>query len=503
MDFGVNQFNKDSYLYINPKLNMNFQNKWGFSLQAPLNFLAKDVDPKQQDVKLGTLRKFDYDSKSDYFKIINNIWYGTYGLYKPKEVNVSVFLGRMYDGHIGHGTIIGRYVNNPRPDVSKMGVMADINTDYGGIQVFANSVYTREVTAIRNYIRPFGIISGLIDLFSGKKDVVMLAANGNILDDSGRKKVREEIDDTKEEERYVEIETDPETGKKKAVEKTAPKKERKVIEDTKSPKFFDLRYFAIGHTYASDARAPQTLNLDTTGNIRYDKNNNPQVKRERRLGIEGYDMEFKIFSSQYFELTPYADYNRIRGIDNCFGRHYGVITKLGGRDINIILKPEYRSMRPNYIPIYFDSFYEVERYQINLDSNFPYTKHEYLTQKPVEGKDIKGYFHSVILNIYKIGFEANYEDYQGRNNSRVFVGAYLPIGQIFRISAFFIKKGFDRRQEAFKVDDKSQGAAELSINLGMITFQIQNRRRWILDQDTNQFKAKDEQMIFFTGGTSF
>ena len=115
----------------------------------------------------------------------------------------------------------------------------------------------------------------------------------------------------------------------------------------------------------------------------------------------------------------------------------------------------------------------------------------------------KGYFHTVILNIYRIGFEANYEDYTGSNNSRVFVGAYIPVASILRFSAFYIKKGFDKSGEAFKVDDRSQGAAELAINLGPVTIRAQNRRRWVLDSETNQFKAKDEQMLLFSGGTAF
>lgn len=508
LDIGVNQFNKDSYLFVNPGLNMNFSNKWGFSVQLPVNLLLNDTDPKMKGSKLGMVRTFDYDSKSDYQRFLNQFWIGNYGVYKPKEITYSFFIGKMYDGYIGHGTIVNRYVNNQRLDVYKLGVMADINTDYGGVQVFANSVYTQEVTAVRGYIRPFGIIGGIANLFSPKPDTTaFLQTNGNVLDDAGRKKVSEEIESSKEEERYVEIETDPETGKKRAVEKTAPKKERAIPkEETPSESynpFFDLRRFALGYTSAKDAKAPTALDLDTTGSIRFDKDNNAKVKKVRPQGIEGYDAEFKIISTDFFELTPYADYNRIKNVENSFGRHYGIITKIGTREINLVIRPEYRSMRPNYIPMYFDSFYEIEKYQTNLDTSFPYTKYEYLQSRPVEGRDIKGYFHTLILSIYKIGFEANYEDYAGKDNSRVFVGAYLPIGSIFRVSAFYTKKGFDRKEEAFKVDDKAQGAAELSLKLGIITLQLQNRRRWILDSETNQFKAKDEQMVLFSGGTQF
>ncbi len=501
-DIGINQYNGDTYLYLAPGLNMNFNN-WGFSFQLPVNILAHDAAPKMPDSKVGKIRSIDYDSKSDYQRVLNFIWFGNYGVYKPKEITYSLYLGKMHDGYIGHGTIVNRYVNNQRVDLYKLGVMADLNTDYGGVQVFTNAIYDRDVNAGRGYVRPFGILFGIMDIASGKRDLAMLA--GNVLDDVGRKKVNEEITSSKEEERYVEIETDPVTGQKREVEKVAPKKERTIPKDepSESNRIFDLRRFALGYTSAYDARAPTSLDLDTTGNIRYDNANNAKVKSVRRQGVEGYDAEFKVISTAMFELTPYGDYNRIKNVPNAMGRHYGVIMKVGGKDINLTIRPEYRSMTSNYIPMYFDSYYEIERYQVNLDSSFPYTKYEYLQNKPVDGPAVKGYFHTVILNIYRIGFEANYEDYTGSNNSRVFVGAYIPVASILRFSAFYIKKGFDKSGEAFKVDDRSQGAAELAINLGPVTIRAQNRRRWVLDSETNQFKAKDEQMLLFSGGTAF
>ena len=178
----------------------------------PVNILAHDAAPKMPDSKVGKIRSIDYDSKSDYQRVLNFIWLGNYGVYKPKEISYSLYLGKMHDGYIGHGTIVNRYVNNQRVDLYKLGVMADLNTDYGGVQVFTNAIYDRDVNAGRGYVRPFGILFGIMDIASGKRDLAMLA--GNVLDDVGRKKVNEEITSSKEEERYVEIETDPVTGQK-------------------------------------------------------------------------------------------------------------------------------------------------------------------------------------------------------------------------------------------------------------------------------------------------
>ena len=97
----------------------------------------------------------------------------------------------------------------------------------------------------------------------------------------------------------------------------------------------------------------------------------------------------------------------------------------------------------------------------------------------------------------------NYEDYQGSNNSRIFTGLYVPIKDFVRISGFYIKKGFDKSGEAFKLDDKSMGVGEIAVNLGVITLKLQNRRRWIFDQTTNSYVALDEQMVLFSGSKGF
>lgn len=503
LDFGMNKYDGDTYAYIAPGLNMNFDGKWGFSFQVPLNILAVDANPKQQGTKPGQIRSIDYDTKSDYQRVLNYFWYGNFGEYNPKKMTYSLFVGKMYDGHIGHGTIINRYINNQRVDIYKLGVMADVNTYAGGIQVFTNSIWDKEVNAGRAYVRPYGLIVKTLDFFSGKDKIAMLA--GNVADEAGRKKVYEEINAGKEEEKYIEVETDPVTGEKREVEKTAvvkSKKERTAPEEEKDEDVIWNR-FAIGYTYAYDGKAPTALELDTTGNIKFDKDNNAKLKSTKRIGVEGYDAEFKILSMSYLELTPYVDFNRIRKVENAWGRHYGVNARIGGRDIYLVVKPELRKMSSTYIPIYFDSYYEIERYQSNLESTYPYTKYEYIHTKTPNDPEVKGYYHTIIFNMYKIALEANYEDYTGKDNSRVFVGLYVPVGTMFRVSAFYSKKGFDKSKEAFKVDERSMGAAELSIKIGPVALSLQNRRRWVLDSATNQFKAVDEQMFLVNAGKSF
>lgn len=261
--------------------------------------------------------------------------------------------------------------------------------------------------------------------------------------------------------------------------------------------------FAIGYTTAFDTKAPSELKFDTTGKLKVDENDNPLVKSTERLSITGFDFEYKLLSAKYIELTPYYDINKIRQIENAKGTHYGAILRLGGKDIYVQIKPEYRNMTATYIPMYFDSFYELERFQSNLQTHIPQTKLEAAKLADPDGPKVKGHFTTVLFNFYRFAIESNYENYAGPNNSRVFLGVYIPIGSMFLINGYYMKKAFDQNKEAFKLDDRSQGALELAINLGLITIRLQNIRKWVYDTASSQYEAQDEQKILFSGGLSF
>ncbi|RHX93390.1 hypothetical protein DLM76_15060 [Leptospira yasudae] len=504
-DLGINKYQNDYYLYVAPTLNFNFGGDFGASLTVPLNFLMYDVDPKQENSKIGKLRSFDYNEKSDYLRLINNIWFGQYGKYTPGEVTYSAYLGKMFDGYIGHGTIVNRYINNQRLDVYNVGLQADINSDYGGVQVFANSIYTREVSSARVYIRPFAVGFKLFDIITGRaKFLTMLTVGqGNVADEAGRKKVYEEVG-AEEKESYRALIEDQKTKEKKEEMIPADKKPEKPqnLKELFNQDNFANR-FAIGYTTAFDNKAPLELKFDTTGKLRVDDNNNPLVKSTEKLTITGFDFEYKLLSAKYIELTPYYDVNKIKQIDGAKGTHYGAILRLGGKDIYLQVKPEYRNMTANYIPMYFDSFYELERYQSNLQSNIPQTKLEAAKLADPDAAKVKGYFTTVLFSFYRIAVESNYENYSGPNNSRVFVGVYIPLGTLVLLNGYYMKKGFDENKEAFKLDDRSQGALELAINLGFAAVRLQNVRKWVYNTTSSQYEAQDEQKVLFSSNLTF
>ncbi|PNV76545.1 cytoplasmic membrane protein ImpL63 [Leptospira inadai] len=507
-DAGINKFNKDYYFYIAPTLNLNFGGDFGMSLTVPANFLIYQTPPVDPNAKIGSIRKIDYDQKSEYLRFINNIWYGTFGQYKPGETTFSIYAGKIYDGYVGHGTIVNRYVNNQRIDNYNVGVMSDINSDFGGVQVFTNSVYSHEVGAGRVYIRPLAVAFKLFDIVTGRSPLFSMlpVGQGNVADEAGRRKVYEDAGvDSEDREKYRALVEDEKTKEKK--EEMIPIDKKPETAQQKMKEFFNqdnfANRFAIGYTTAFDTKAPTQLSFDTTGRLRLDANNNPLVQTTDRLTITGMDAEYKLLSSKYVELTPYYDINTIKNLNNAKGTHYGTVLRLGGKDIYLKVKPEYRNMDSNYIPMYFDSFYELERFQSNVLTNIPETKLQAAKLVNPNGPRLKGTFTSVILAFYRMSIEANLERYNGPNHSRVFVGVYLPIGSLFMVSGYYTKKNFTQNSDAFKVDNNAVGAIEVALNLGVVTIRVQDIRRWVYNSTSNTFTAQDEQKILFSNSLTF
>jgi len=161
MDMGFKKVDNDYYLEVIPRIQFElFSLRIG--LQGPFEILAYDKKPKQEQ-KAGTLREGTYDSKEDYFKVIQYIAYGTHLFYDPDDLfNWSFHYGFMTNGYIGHKTIVYRYITSHDPvQHYRAGFTVDINNRWGGIEVFRSDIIRNEVMAGRGYIRPLGIAKTL------------------------------------------------------------------------------------------------------------------------------------------------------------------------------------------------------------------------------------------------------------------------------------------------------------------------------------------------------
>jgi hypothetical protein len=488
-DSGASSYRGDYFAYLSPNFTYNHGSKFGYSFSLPVNIMTLDRDPVVDGSKPGKIRDIDYNSKADYFRVLNYLSYGTYNQQVPGQITYSVYAGKVIDGYIGHGTIVNKYQSSSRFDSYNPSVMADMNSDYAGVQYFSNSVSNFDVNAARVYIKPLAIGRKIYSMFENSTGMIyMMNIRGNVLDDAGRKSVEEELG------------ADGKPGEKKTKEIRSINKDSRMELVDNDPWYNRL---TLGYTNAWDKSAPTQISYNSNGAPVTAANlDNPKTKDATRVSIEGFDMEYRLLNLPFVEFTPYLDFNRIKTLDNSTGTHYGSILRVGTKDLNIIFKPELRQMTGNYAPIYFDSFYEIERFQSFPTGSAPMrTKYEQL--QGASNATVRGYYHTLYVNFYHIGFEFAIEDYGGKDKQRVFAAAYIPLGSSFKLSFFYTKKGYDGQGKAFQIDENAQGAAEISKSFGPLMVRFQNYRRFYLDSDQKTFVSTDELRLLVSGGISF
>ena len=154
----------------------------------------------------------------------------------------------------------------------------------------------------------------------------------------------------------------------------------------------------IGASYFADIFAPDQI----TG--KRDNDYGREIT-DSNFQIFGFDLSFRLLAMKYYQLTLYADMNKI--IDSGFGMHFGAKHKLmlpTSTDMQILSRWEVRAMEPDYIPSYFNTFYDIEReyYKGQSDSTLgtPTTKSRYLLSYAGRGKDwTAGYYLDLVFDI--------------------------------------------------------------------------------------------------------
>ena len=559
LDMGIKSINEDYYVTISPLFELPF---FGFriGLQIPLEVLVYDKEPLSAP-KTPSLRPGTFDDETDYYKIFRYITYGTHLYYNPDDLfNWSLYYGIMNDGYIGHRTIINRYISSYDPSVWSPGLMASINNNWGGIEVFANNVLRQEVRGYRVFVRPIGIFTSIWNLayedsYTKKQIAHSIQENKNpkynknylfqtAIPNSGKggrlqqHLLRPLKEDLKEETVEFREVFDPGTGEVKII--PVPKEEvpqPNEIQQTpsmpgttstpqndaiqerssdsnqmispKKPGFWNR--WAIGYTIVTDYNAPLSLEVDGSNNLVIDPVTKlPRADKVENLTITGVDMEFRLSPFPWMDLTPYIDINKFKHIENSRGTHIGINFEMQlSRLIKWSIRPEYREITSNYIPEYFDSSYAIERTQYiqnDQNNNITTPKLAYLKSLPTDGVVKKGYFLNSILEFVSfLVIELSYENYDGPNNSKVFTGFYVPnIGGIF-LNGYYTKKNFDKFSEAF--DPKSENAllaAEAGLSFfGGFYLKYTIQRTWTYDSQTNDYAPKDETIIGFGFGSNF
>jgi hypothetical protein len=245
------------------------------------------------------LRPNDYNSSSSYAQVIRFITYGN------KEDNLYFNISQLFAASIGHGAIVRRYSGNVDQNITRVGAQLDAYGRYGGFEAFIGDIVapTHFMSGLA-FIKPLGFLSG--------------------------------------------------------------------------PLLSTLGQTSLGFSAAADLHAPFALTRQTQTTVApYPKvgdDAEPEVAVERSAEILGLDLETKILKTENSDLKPFIDYSRMLDIQDDQGRP---LAGGGGLTLGILgrfnageVKPhafrailEGRYYDGNYQPGYFDTFYEVQKYQ--------------------------------------------------------------------------------------------------------------------------------------------
>ena len=311
---GYARLDNSSYLAIAPEIDLHFGNDVALGLGVPLNVRAY-ADGFYDTGKI-KFRQGDYASVRDFARILRFLTVG------KKEDPFFLNVSQLFAASIGHGAIVRRYSANiagpqePFGYNKRVGAQLDAYGKYGGFEAFTGDiVQPQHFLAGLAFVKPLGWISG-------------------------------------------------------------------PLRDT-------LGWTSLGVSAAADLAAPYTLQRGADGypaagdndvcpdpTVASCEDGQPIVKETRRAQVVGVDLETKIVKTENSDLKPYLDYSRLLDISNPTGVGkrpnggggvtLGMLGRFNTGDVKVHafrVVVEGRYFDGNYLPGYFDTFYEVQKYQ--------------------------------------------------------------------------------------------------------------------------------------------
>ncbi len=217
-------------------------------------------------------------------------------------------LGALDYSTIGHGTIIGAYNNSPSFDTRKIGLQLNFNGDNYGVQALYGNFGQAGVAGVRPYVHPLKFTSlADVPIIGGFEVGATYAGDFD---------------------KYAKV-----TG----------------------VTFYPAPPYPTGVVF------PDSSSGQPTNSVPYSAQTNGA------LSIFGFDMGFPIVRGDFASLVLYADYVKI--VDFGEGAATGLMLNIDGIPLlSIAAKLERRFDGEHYLPTYFNSLYEIERFNTSTFS---------------------------------------------------------------------------------------------------------------------------------------
>lgn len=213
----------------------------------------------------------------------------------------------------------------------------------------------------------------------------------------------------------------------------------------------------VGASYVTDFNKYAGV---TSGSLEVQTGKFISANDEGSISVIGLDLSLPIVHSGVFGFDVYYDYAQI--LDFGSGTALGGILSLNGLGlVDVRAKMERRFNGDNYIPAYFNSFYEIERFQFDETTNSVKSKIQAL--KAI-GNIGNGYYGELLIRVLgTFDIIGSYQRLDDHPESGIFHASseIAPEGFPYVVRAGYDKINIKDEKDLFTLDDRSFLFAEV------------------------------------------
>jgi len=260
---------------------------------------------------------------------------------------------------------------------------------------------------------------------------------------------------------------------------------------------------SLGVTWAADMRAPWELSRVAGGKLQLDTTHSPIVPAgsESSASVGGVTLETKVVKTQNADLKPWIDVSKLFSgrKDGGIGATLGMLGRfnLGSPGSMHALRAivEARGFQGNYLPGYFDTFYEVQRYQYvkgKADASLP-TKLFDVVNRPADMQ--YGYYLELQWAwIDRLAVTIAWEDATVKGGRNIALHFELPASDRLKFFGSLHRRSLENTSDLFTSEqfsaDNTAYFAGLRFKLLPILFlNLRAWRAWQMDLSTSAFSA--------------
>lgn len=215
---------------------------------------------------------------------------------------------------------------------------------------------------------------------------------------------------------------------------------------------------SVGVSGATDWRAPYQLTTDPMTGLRQVDGQGRLLSQARPVGLIGIDAEVKVVKTRHVDIKPYVDYSMLLGGDGGFTA--GVLGRFNvGTDIVNAFRVvgEFRVLGSRYLPSYFDTFYEIERFIFSSEevpgqaARLALTRQQYVMERGL-GQRL-GYYVEASWGIPgKVGLTLAAEGVSNAPNTNLIAHLEVPVLDFVQVFGSYYKRGITNAAAIFRID---------------------------------------------------